>query len=251
MIESLYDKMALPDACHLGKRVFKKLFHDNAPLGTADKRAFTEDIDTITWQYTLKSSTLPIQPYEDKEREYHEVAILQVNLKTLKRTGRIAEVMHRAIPYPVVVTLVYESSCALSLAHKRFSQAQQGAIVAEEFLITEWIDLAAPTPVQQAFLDSLALPELPHTHFLAFYSALVDRVMALNCARLSGQYRLEAAAERRQIRRQRLAACRELESRIVALRTAIKQETRFNRQVELNTQIKQMEQRLRQEAASL
>ena len=35
------------------------------------------------------------------KREYHEIAILQVDLKTLNRTNRIAEVIHRAIPYPL------------------------------------------------------------------------------------------------------------------------------------------------------
>jgi hypothetical protein len=251
MIDLLYKRMAIPDACYLGKRVFKTLFHEHAVLGITDKKAFAEDIDTITWQYTLKPTTIPIQPYADEQREYLEIAVLQVNLKTLKRTGRIVEIIHRAIPYPVVIVLAFEASCALSLAHKRFSQAEKGAIVAEDFLTTDWIDLAAPTPVQTAFLDSLAVSGLPHTHFFAFYSALVDRVIALECARLTGQYRLESAAERREDRRQRLAACHELEVQIAEHKAAIKAETQFSHQVELNMKIKQLEQQLQQESACL
>ncbi len=197
MIETLYEKMAVPDACHLGKRVFKKLFHENTKLGVTDKKAFREDIDTITWQYTLKPSTIPIQAYEDNQREYHEVAILQVDLKTLNRTSRIAEVIHRAIPYPLVIVFAFRTTCALSLAHKRFSQAEKGAIVAEDFIITDWIDLSAPTPVQQAFLDSLTVSDLPHTHFFALYSALTDRLVALDCARLTSEYRLESSVAKR------------------------------------------------------
>ena len=30
MIQVLYDSMAIPEGCQLGKRVFKKLFHENA-----------------------------------------------------------------------------------------------------------------------------------------------------------------------------------------------------------------------------
>jgi len=33
VIDVLYNKLALPDACHLGKRVFKKLYQENAVLG--------------------------------------------------------------------------------------------------------------------------------------------------------------------------------------------------------------------------
>ena len=251
MIQALYDKLAIPDACHLGKRVFKKLFHDNAKLGVTDKKALREDIDTITWQYTLKPSTIPIQAYEDDQREYHEIAILQVGLKTLKRTGRIAEIIHRAIPYPLVVIFVFGTTCALSLAHKRFSQAERGAIVVEEFLTTDWIDLAAPTPIQQAFLDSLTMTGLPQTHFFALYSALVDRCVALDCARLTSVYRIEAVAERREERRQRLAHCHELEVQIAEQKADIKTETQFNREVELNIQIKQLEQQLGCEATLL
>ena len=127
MIDVLYEKMAIPDTCHLGKRVFKKLFHENAKLGVTDKKAFRDDIDTISWQYTLKPSTIPITVYKDDQKDYPEIAILQVDLKTLNRTKRIAEIIHRAIPYPLVVAFVFEKSCALSLAHKRYSQAEKGA----------------------------------------------------------------------------------------------------------------------------
>ena len=251
MIDVLYDAMAIPEACHLGKRVFKRLFHENSKLGATDKKAFREDIDTITWQYTLKPNTIPIQAYEDDHREYQEVALLQVDLKTQKRINRIAEVMHRSIPYPLVVVFAFGTTCALSLAHKRFSQAEKGAIVAEEFVITDWIDLSAPTPVQQTFLDSLAISTLPYTHFFAFYSALVDRLIAVECARLSGEYRLESAAAKRQNRRKQLAACHELEVGIAEYKAAIKKETQFNRQVELNTKIKELEKQLLKKSADL
>jgi len=244
MIQTLYNKLAIPDACHLGKRVFKKLFHENAKLGVTDKKALQEDIDTITWQFTLKPNTIAIQPYEDDQREYHEIAVLQVDLKTLKRTGRIVEIIHRAIPYPLVVIFVFGTTFAISLAHKRFSQAEAGAIVAEEFITTDWIDLAAPTPVQQAFLNNLAITNLPQTHFFSLYSALMERLIALDCARLIGEYRIESAAKRREARRKRLARCHELEVQIAEQKAAIKAETQFNRQVELNTKMKELEQYL-------
>jgi len=244
MIETLYKRMAIPDACQLGKRVFKKLFHENAKLGATDKKAFREDIDVIIWQYTLKPNTISIQAYEDNQREYHEVAILQVNLKAINRTNRIAEIIHRAIPYPLIVVFTYKTTCALSLAHKRFSQAEKGAIVAEDFYITGWIDLLALTPRQQAFLDSIAVSELPHTLFFSFYSAFTDRLVTLDCARLTGAYRLESTATKRQVRRDQLAVCHELEIQIAGHKAAIVKETQFNRKVELNVKMKELEKQL-------
>ena len=145
----------------------------------------------------------------------------------------------------------YDNSCALSVAHKRFSQAEKEAIVAEDFLTTDWIDLATPTIVQRAFLDSLAMANLPQTHFFALYSGFVDRLIALDCARLTGKYCLEPARRTMKARRERLAACHGLEVQIAEHKAAIQSETQFNRKVALNTKIKRLEQKLQREAARL
>jgi len=244
MIDVLYDHMGIPDTCHLGKRVYKKLFHENAQLGVTDKRAFRDDIDVITWVYTLKPNTIAIQAYEDDEREYHEVAVLQIDAKTQLRTNRIAQIIHRAIPYPIVAVFAYRTACALSLAHKRFSQAEKGAIVADDFCTTDWFDLSTPSEIHRAFLSSLSVADLPHTHFLAFYSGLFDRLIALDCARLTGRYRIEAAAERRETRQQCLAQCRDLESRIAEVRAAAKREKQISRLTELNVEIRRLQGQL-------
>ena len=59
MIERLYDAMAIPAGCKLGKRVFKKLFEENADLGIADRKALRDDLDSVTWAYTLEAEHHP------------------------------------------------------------------------------------------------------------------------------------------------------------------------------------------------
>jgi len=250
MIEALYESMAIPESCHLGRRVYKKLFHENAKLGPTDKKALREDVETVTWQYTFKPTTIPIAPYEDAEREYHEVALLQVDLKHPGRSGRLAEVVHRAIPYPLIVVFRCETDCMMSLAHKRFSQAEKGAIVAEEFQATGWMDLASRSDAQEQFLTSLNVTTWPHTHFYAFYAAAMERVVALACSELSGSYSLTGPANADD-RRQRLAKCKAIEGEMAEVRTAIKKEQQFNRQVELNTKLKNLEEKSRREATGL
>jgi hypothetical protein len=191
MIEVLYEKMMIADSCRLGKRVYKKLFHKNASLNATDKKALKDDVDTIVWQYTFKPTTIPIQPYDDDYREYHEVALLQVNLKQTNRVNRLAEIVHRAIPYPLLVVFVSDTTCLISLAHKRFSQAEKDVIIAEDFLATCWLDLTNQTNSQSLFLQSLNIATWPHTNFYAFYRAAMDRVLALACARHTGYYSLE------------------------------------------------------------
>lgn len=274
MNESLLFKFGFPDTTYLGKRIFKKYFFQNAILTPSDKKHLQNDVSIITWQYILKPSTVQIKPYADSQREYLEVVVLEITFRSLGNYKRLAEVIHRAIPYPLLLVLTQnsssiseelevdekiskdtttetESKVALSAAPKRFSQAEKGAIVVEEFFTTDWINLEKLSNIEQAFLDDLNFSNLPCTHFLAFYSALVDRFIALDCASLTGNYRLNSEEISQEARRKRLSVCHELEGKIIKLRATLRKETQFNRKVEFNIQIKQLEKQLHKEFLSL
>ena len=249
--EQLYAAMGIPEGCRLGKRIFKKLFHENSELGTTDKKAFKDDIDKVTWMFKLEPNSVLIPALANDEREYLEVAVLQVDCKTQKRTGRIAQIIHRAIPYPLMIVFSYESLVLISLAHKRFSQSEKGAIVAEEFHNSDWVDLTCPSDVQTSFLNSLELKSVPHTNLFAFYSSVVDRMTALECSRLTGTWSQNENREDYALRRKSMAKCRELEMEISGLRAEIKKEEQFNRRVELNVKIKELEVSLNELTKSL
>jgi hypothetical protein len=250
-MQTVYDQLALPAACVLGKRAPKKPFIEHAETTAADRRAFVDDVDSITWQLTLKPGTLPVHAYRDSEREYLELAVIEVDLRAPGRAKRLAALIHRAIPYPVLLVLVHNAAFAISVAHKRWSQAERGAWVAEDCQTTHWINATDRTAIEQVFLQSLSLPHLPQADLYALYSGWHARVLALACARWSGAFHIPRGAEQAQARRERLAACHALETEIARLRAAIRQETRFNRQVELNIDIKRLENELRQAVAGL
>ena len=251
MIETLDMRMGLPKSAYLGKRIYKKLFQENAKLGVTDKKALREDVDTITWEYSLKPSTIPIKAFSDEKHEYLEIALIQVNLTSRKRADRLAEIVHRTIPYPILLVFVEGVSFRLSLAPKRFSQAEKGAIVADEFFATQWMDPSALEEPEESFLDSLAISSLPSTDFKALYLGLVNRVLALECAVRTGIFAIERDAACVKSRRRTLAECRELEAQIAEERTALKKEEQFNRQVESNIKIKKLEKKLEQKVAAL
>jgi Domain of unknown function (DUF4391) len=245
MIEVLYEKMMIPESCRLGKRVYKRLFHENAKLSATDKKALRDDVDTILWQYTFKPTTIPIQPYEDDQLEYHEVAFLQVNLKQTGRVNRLAEIVHRAIPYPLFVVFVSDMTCSISLAYKRFSQAEKEAIVAEGFQATGWLDLSNPTQNQAAFLESLDISTWPHTHFFAFYRAAMDRVIALACAEHSGHYSLVIPNGLSvDDRVNKLKQVEKLQQEKLEIQDKLKKEKNLGTQVQLNNRIKQIKDRI-------
>ena len=251
MIGAIYKYLAIPESCRLGKRVFKSLFLQKAQCGAGDKKVFEQDVDSILWQYTLKPATIPVAVYRDGKREYVEIAVLQANLRQPNRRARVAEIIQRAIPYPLLLVLSCESRAAISLAGKRFNQADTSKIVAEEFYDTGWIAPDSATAVEKDFLDNLNFKALPQTNFYALYNGWIERLIAFQCARFSGQYRLGVPGADWQSRQYRMAECQRIEENIAELRRALQAEMQFNRQVEWNMRIKRLEKELAEKGAGL
>ncbi len=246
-IENVWDAIAFPEAALLGKRVPKKQFLESRELVASDKKLFQENVKTVYWKYTLKPSTCPVLPYRDNEREYLEVAILQVEVNSPKGYKRIAEIIHRVIPYPLMLGLYAETSeFALSIAPKRFSQAGHNTFVAERFYTTGWMNCKAFNGCESAFVASLAWGNMPLQTYGTLYNAWTDRFAGYECSLLSGTFTIGNAGHRLE----QLTRCREIESNISELRGQLKKSA-FNRQVELNTHIKELEQDLKQLVGTL
>src|SRR6056297_1704470 len=113
-----------------------------------DKRILKEDVDTVWWQLSFKPTTIPIQQYKDEKREYLEIALVEIALHGKSRVSRLCELVHRAIPYPLILMCTYEDEVCFSSADKRFSEAEKDVVVAEGFIFSEWIDLCEPSALQ-------------------------------------------------------------------------------------------------------
>ena len=263
--------IGFPESAHLHKRIPKKQFLESGELVAGDKKLFRENVKNVYWEFTLKSSTCPVLPFRDNEREYLEVAVLQVEMNSPKGHKRIAEIIHRVIPYPLFLIFkkselrevengelrmenekdnsqltILNSQFVLSIAPKRFSQAEHGAFVAERFFTTGWMNYDGLNEREAAFIQSLAWSNMPLQNYGSLYSAWTDRFTGYECSVLSGTFAIGKAGDRLE----RLTRCREIESKISELRGQLKKAA-FNRQVELNTQIKKFEIELKQLAENL
>ena len=246
-IDYVWNTISFPEAALLGKRVPKKQFLESGELVAGDKKLFRENVKNVYWEFTLKSSTCPVLPFRDNEREYLEIAVLQVEMNSHKGHKRIAEIIHRVIPYPLMLGFYTETGdIALSIAPKRFSQAEHGAFVAERTYTTGWMNIGAFNDREAAFVASLAWYKMSLQTYGTLYNAWTDRFTGYECSVLSGTYTIGKAGDRLE----QLTRCREIESRISELREQLKKAA-FNRQVELNTQIKKFEQELKQLAGNL
>lgn len=226
-----YDKLNIPSACMVNKPIYKKMFYDNADLSKTDKALFTDVIDRVIWVCCLKPEHIPIKPYLDEVRDYPEVEVLEVALSAEKGLRRIAEIIMRAIPYPMLLFFRLEDKGQVWAAHQRFNLADSEKVTVEDFVSTDWVTDDAPLWV------ALDVRRMRFTNFFDFYIDWVDAIsihnaqcVLHNCENVTGE---EA--------RRLLAQQEQREAKIATLRAQLKKETQFNRKVEINLEIKRLE----------
>jgi len=119
----IYEYMNIPSKCELGNTIFKKLFYENAKLNRADKELFIRHVDKIKWNYCLKPINIPIKPFKDDIREYNEIEVITVKIKLSNKTKRLAEIIMRSIPYPMVLVFENKNKIQIFTAHQRINLA--------------------------------------------------------------------------------------------------------------------------------
>lgn len=228
--------LGLPAASLVGQRVPKKLLLENGAPTAADKRLISEGIEDIQWLAALKPAVVGAPEFRDATREYLEIAVLQLTLRTAAKAARLIELLHRAVPYPVLL-LVVGDGVGISAVHKRAALNEAGKVVLDGEVITVDVS-AAPAAIGQAFLSSLPVARQPRVSILAFYQGWLDVVTACQAALVTGKFCLLDSAELTTARRQALRARLLLQDQIASLRADAGKASQMARQVELNLEVK-------------
>jgi len=231
---NIYEKLNIPIQCEIDKTIFKKTFYENAPLTKTDKALFTDSISKITWLYCLNQDTLNVIPYKTTEREYIEIEVIEVELAEEKGIKRIAEIVMRAIPYPMMLFFKLGDKFQLYLSHQRFNFADNSKITLDKFESTEWFDCNI------SLWDKLDFKGFRYTNFFDMYSDIIDAVSLYNAISIT-QDDITPEQARELLRRNA-----EIENQLALLRAKLKKATEFNRKMEINMEIKWLEkERLR------
>lgn len=227
-----YDFLKIPDSCFIDNTIYKKLFYENADLSTSDKSLFTDTISKITWLYCLKSETINIAAYKDEVRDYPEVEVIEVLVHKDYKLKRIAEIIMRTIPYPMVLIFKLEAKRKLYVAHQRTNQNDSSKNTIEEFIATDWLES------DSALFAKLDIKQMRFANFYALYSDIVDTISIYNLSTIIPTDDNITGVEARELS----AQIENIEQEITSLRARLKKESQFNRRMELNIEIKRLEQ---------
>jgi hypothetical protein len=207
----------------------------------ADKRRINEGIEEVQWVATLKPTTIGVPALRDAVREYLEIAVLSVALRAEAKTERLSELLHRAVPYPVFLLVVEGTRLTLSLAHKRWSQGEAGAMVLDGEPVAATLTDSEPGVLYASFHKALSLARQPRADLYLLYQGWIDTLLALLAARVTGHFVVPASPDQAATRREALRECARLDTEIARLRAVAAKEKQVPKQVALNLELKRAE----------
>ena len=108
--------LELPTESRVEQRVAKKLLFENGAPTAADKRQINEGIEELLWLATLKPTTIGVSEYRDESREYLEIVVLHLTLRAKAKMSRLVVLVHRAVPYPVLLLSEQDARVNVSLS---------------------------------------------------------------------------------------------------------------------------------------
>ncbi|GAB6056489.1 hypothetical protein JCM15415_18050 [Methanobacterium movens] len=227
----------IPSNCEVGNVIYKKLFYENMELKKADRDIFIKYVDKIRWCYSLKESNINIKKFQDENFEYDEIEFINVYLKGPYKLKRLADIIMRTIPYPMVLSFEYGNEIRIFTGHQRISLADSSKNTIEEYIYTDWIDLNNLDEIDKELFEGLKLQNLSFTNFYAFYNDIMEAIIKYNASKLTGGSHIVVPVD---VMKSTYDEIKAIDYKIDSLRGQMKKETQFNRTVDLNMEIRRL-----------
>lgn len=248
--QDVIDALKLPPDTMVDQRVPKKLFLEQGAPAASDKRAIQAGLEEVVWVAALKPSNIGVPLFKDEAREYLEIAVLTASFKETSKRARLTELIHRAIPYPVFLVAAHSEGVAISLAHKRASQAERDAVVLDGQIVEASLMRKCDAHARN-LLENIPLGNQPTQDLRGLYAGWIERVQAFLAARLTGTYTLTQTDAQSLVRQSALADHANIAREIGIQRAKANKERQINRRVEINLAIQRLEEDLRLAAKKL
>lgn len=238
------DILEVPRDCIVDSVIPKKDVFEAGDLNNKDKRIFTDLVKQIKWCYNFTENNIRVSKYVDEIRSYDEVELINIALKYDNvhkidigkfkeddKIDRIADIMMRFIPYPLILTIQYDNELKFYSAHIRESKADYDKIVIDgKILSTNWMDLNNLSEIEEDFISKIQFHNLNRTDFYNFYNTYFEAVVQHDGAIMAGGTVNLSVEEIKKIYDELSI----LDLKIKEIEKEIKEENNFNDKMELN-----------------
>lgn len=209
----------LPKSTEFNRRIPKQKFYENMDVSPALKRVFVDQIKVIYWRNKIAASTVNLAPGETVT----EIEVFEIKLTEQVPPEAVLRQIDKAIPYHIIFLLEYDGKYQAWTAYKEASTGAN-AFKVHSYYHTDWL----PEEKLPLKLDGLNLDKV----YENFVRQIGGDALSADSAET-----LQQSVERDERRQQ-------LEKQIAALQTKMRKERQFNKQVQLNAQIKELRKEL-------
>ena len=224
--KTINHRWQFPAQAEFGQIIPKEKIYQQVSAGKALKDKFIEEVEQIRWAYKLAPDTINLPA----SNEVPELEVITLSLKGETMADDVIAAIDKAIPRPLLFELKRRwgdgEQIRYAAAFKRPSESDATKWVCSGYLFSEWLDSnsteAIPLPM------AINLAEL--------YQQLLAALLPIP----------PRAAETIDQTLSRLAEINNQQKKLVQLKKKVASEKQFNRKVELNRQVKTLQQQLNQ-----
>lgn len=236
MLSTIIDILQLPTRCLLNKKITKAFFKRNFDLTIVERSLLDKQIVGIDWLASLSAENINVPSYLNEDISYEEIQIITADISCGNFEAeylKIAELIHKYIPYAILLCIYDLEQMVWSTFDKRVNQKDANKRIIDKRYFTEIIPLKEKTESQNEFLNSLVFSKLSKANLYELYNNYVERIFALQASTLNGTFTVRTQS-RTQSDRLLLKNIEKLQQEVEKLSKLVRKETQLNKQVNLN-----------------
>ncbi|ENU99678.1 DUF4391 domain-containing protein [Acinetobacter variabilis] len=216
-----------PPQAKVDRLIPKNKFYEQGKANTKIEQLFVNQVENIRWAYKLASSTIHLQDQEDLK----EIQIFRVKSRVEDLDVSILSFIDKLILTPIIFEVVYQDKVKVIATYKRLNQADKNKAVLGQYYASEW-------------LEDHDRVELPLYLKLAdLYEHFIAQILPIASSEDSGDDDECVSIELKLQRAQQLES---LQKQLDKLKSKLRNERQFNRKVELNKKVSELESQLAQ-----
>ena len=211
-----------PPQAKVDRLIPKNKFYEQGKANTKIEQLFVDQVENIRWAYKLASSTIHLQDQEDLK----EIQIFRVKSRVEDLDVSILSFIDKLILTPIIFEVVYQDKVKVVATYKRLNQADKTKAVIGQYYASEWLEDH----------DRIELPL--YLKLADLYEHFIAQILPITSSEDSGDDDESVSIELKLQKAQQLES---LQKQLDKLKSKLRNEKQFNRRVELNKQLQNLQ----------
>ena len=210
-----------PPQAKVDRLIPKNKFYEQGKANTKIEQLFVDQVENIRWAYKLASSTIHLQDQEDLK----EIQIFRVKSRVEDLDVSILSFIDKLILTPIIFEVVYQDKVKVVATYKRLNQADKTKAVIGQYYASEWLEDH----------DRIELPL--YLKLADLYEHFIAQILPITSSEDSGDDESVSI----ELKLQKAQQLESLQKQLDKLKSKLRNEKQFNRRVELNKQLQDLQ----------